>query len=83
MTADQLGCFILQNIFDIIPGQLQPALADSLDIYKAFANGMIAPFFSDFSCNLDDYTSPSLSAGETTDPSESNAGPIIINGVYQ
>lgn len=83
MTPNDVGCFILQTIFDTIPGQVQPALADNLALYMSFANAVITPFFSDFDCNLDGFTDPGPSAGESLDPSQSNTGPIIINGVYQ
>lgn len=83
MTPSDVGCFILQTIFDTIPGQVQPVLADNLKLYMSFANAVIAPFFSEFDCNLDSFTDPALNAGESSDPSESNSGPIIIDGVYQ
>ncbi|KAF1982538.1 hypothetical protein K402DRAFT_362648 [Aulographum hederae CBS 113979] len=83
MTPAQLGCFILQNIFDTIPGQVQPGLLANLGVYKAFATGAILPFFGSFNCPLDSYVVPSPSAGSSSAGSSGNSGPIIINGVYQ
>lgn len=45
-TAPQLGCFLLENIFDIVPDQVQPVIADNFDLFSGFVKGVISPFFT-------------------------------------
>lgn len=33
MTPSQLGCFLFENIFDIVPDQVQPVIADNFELF--------------------------------------------------
>jgi Peroxidase, family 2 len=80
-TPAGIMCFILTNIFDTIPGQLQPSLASSLGTYMTFANAVIAPFFSSYDCPIGTYAAASSSAGTTSKGSKSASG-SPVDGVY-
>lgn len=83
-TPAELGCFILENIFDIAPNQLQPAVYDNFELFEGFFQGVVAPFFVDdgyFNCNLTSFVKPSASAGVNETGSESSSG-SPVNGAY-
>jgi hypothetical protein len=82
-TPNDLACFLLENIFDTVPGQVAPVLLDNLELFEGFVNGIITPFFSaSFGCPaLPSFAAPGSNAG--TDPGSSvSAAGSPINGVY-
>ena len=82
-TPAQAGCFILENIFDLAPGQFQPAIANHLDLFQGFVQGVIAPFFHNdgfFNCDTSNFTRPSVSAGNDHGAQSSSGSPV--NGSY-
>jgi hypothetical protein len=75
-TPNQIMCYVLTNIFDTVPGQVQPALASALSTYTAFVAGVISPFFSQFQCStLTTFTAPSAGCDQCDDPSLSATTP--------
>ena len=83
-TPAQLGCFLLENFFDLAPGQIQPAVADNIELFEAFVKGTVAPFFINdgyFNCNLTSFVMPSSSAGVDQSGSKSSSG-SPVNGAY-
>ncbi|MCJ1449873.1 hypothetical protein MMC28_000201 [Mycoblastus sanguinarius] len=80
----QLGCFILENLLDVAPGQLDPIIYDNFILYTGFIKGVIAPFFIDdgyFNCPAALlFTEPSDSAGSTDGSVSSSGSPV--NGAY-
>lgn len=83
-TVPQLGCFLLENIFDIVPDQVQPAIADNFDLFSGFVKGVISPFFTNdgfFNCNVTDFVKPPPNAGQSANGSYSAHG-SPINGAY-
>ena len=83
MTPSQIACFVLENILDTAPGFVAPAVVEDYDLVQTFLNAAVAPFFASYNCDLTDYTVPSASAGEDTEGSTPDQGPVIVNGVYQ
>jgi hypothetical protein len=83
-SPNSFACFILENIFDTVPGSVQPTLLNNINLFTAFANGVIAPFFTaSFGCpSLPAYVMPSASAGTTSSGAKSASG-SPVNGVYQ
>ena len=84
MTPAQIGCFILENIFDIAPNQLQPAVYDNLELFEGFFQGVVAPFFVNdgfFNCDLTNFVKPSASAGVDETGSQSSSG-SPVDGAY-
>lgn len=82
-TPSDLMCFILTNIFDEVPGQVQPALADNMDLYAGFASAVMSPFFAEsFNCPaVNTFSAPSKSATVVTDPSSNAADPSDGSGL--
>lgn len=83
-TPAQLGCFLLENIFDIVPDQVQPAIAANFELFSAFVKGIIAPFFTDdgyFNCDISSFVEPSPNAGIDSNGSVSSSG-SPVNGAY-
>ena len=83
-TPAQLGCFLLENFFDLAPGQIQPAVADNLALFEGFVKGTVVPFFINdgyFNCNLTSFVAPSASAGVDQSGSKSSSG-SPVNGAY-
>ena len=83
MTPSQIACFVLENILDQAPGSVSPVIVDHYALIQAFLNGGVAPFFANYNCSLTNYTVPSANAGEDTNGSPSDDGPVIVSGVYQ
>lgn len=82
-TPAQVGCFILENILDLAPDQLKPAIADNFDTYQAFVQGIIAPFFENdgfFNCNVTNFAKPSPNAGVSPAGVSTSGSPV--NGSY-
>ena len=42
-TPQQLKCFILENILDVAPDQLDPAIYDNFELYTGFMKGLQEP----------------------------------------
>ncbi|KAI1328377.1 hypothetical protein F5Y16DRAFT_398547 [Xylariaceae sp. FL0255] len=83
-TPAQVLCFVIENIFDLAPGELQTTIADNIDLFEGFLKGIIAPFIFDdgyFNCNFTDFVKPSASAGTTGGGSVSSSG-SPVNGSY-
>ena len=83
-TPAQLGCFILENFFDLAPGQILPAVADNLALFEGFIKGTVAPFFINdgyFNCSLTSFVTPSSGAGVDSSNSQSSSG-SPVNGAY-
>lgn len=79
----ELGCFLLENILDITPGQVSETIQNNFDIYEGFVKGVVAPFFTDdgfFNCNITDFARPGQSAGSTPQGSSASGSPV--NGAY-
>jgi len=45
-TVPQLGCFLLESIFDIVPDQVQPTIAGNFDLFFGFLKGVLFPSLS-------------------------------------
>ncbi|MCJ1333740.1 hypothetical protein MMC10_010440 [Thelotrema lepadinum] len=76
MTPSQVMCLIISSVFDAVPGQIQPALADNIETYSAFVEGAISPFFAPFECStLTTFTAPSAGCDECNDPALSAGNP--------
>ena len=83
-TPAELGCFLLENFFDLAPNQIQPTVLNNLDLFEGFVQGTVAPFFVNdgfFNCNLTNFVKPSASAGVDTSGSKSSSG-SPVNGAY-
>jgi len=83
-TPAQIGCFILENILGLAPGQIQPTIVNNLELYTAFLQGVVAPFFVDdgyFNCDVTNFVKPSASAGVDSSGSNSSSG-SPVNGAY-
>ena len=84
MEPQALACFLLGNIFDTVPGQVQPALLANIDLFEGFVDGVMAPLVLNAfgGCpGLTNYTVPSASAGTNVDGSLSAPG-SPVDGVY-
>ena len=81
LSPSEMACFIETAALDLVPGQISPEIADNYDVFAAFFQGAIAPFFGSFQCDELNYTAPGPDAGDPT-PGVS-AGNILLNGVYQ
>ena len=84
LTPAEFGCFLLENIFDVSPNQLQPAVYDNFELFQGFFQGIVAPFFVGdgyFNCNLTNFVKPSASAGVNETGSVSSSG-SPVNGAY-
>lgn len=82
-TPAQIGCFILENILDLAPDDFKPAIANNFDIYQAFVQGIVAPFFENdgfFNCDVTNFAKPSASAGQAGGSQSSSGSPV--NGSY-
>lgn len=79
-TPNSYLCFVLGTFFDTVPGQVQPTLLTNLDLFTAFANSVVTPFFEPFGCpGLMNFTIAGDSANAA--PGDS-AGGSPVNGVY-
>ena len=79
-TPNSYLCFLLETFFDTVPGQIQPALLENIDLFTAFANAVVTPFFEPFGCpSLMNFTIAGDSANAA--PGDS-AGGSPVNGVY-
>ncbi|KZF18932.1 hypothetical protein L228DRAFT_271566 [Xylona heveae TC161] len=88
LSPPELGCFILENVLDIIPNQLDSEASALGQAVLGFTKGAIAPFFVNdgyFNCDLSSFAAPGQNAGVTgnTDgtPSEASSG-SPVNGAY-
>ena len=76
-------CFALQNVFDAVPGQVQPTLLANLNTFMGFVDGVMAPLFLQAAggCpGLTNCTVPSASANN--DAGSLSAPGTPIEGVY-
>ena len=83
MTVPQIGCFILENIFDLAPDQIKGAVANDFATYSGFVQGVISPLFESdgfFNCNVTAFVEPSASAGIAEGSVSSSGSPV--NGSY-
>lgn len=82
-TPSDIMCFILTNIFDEVPGQVQPALAQNIDLYAGFVSAVVSPFFAQsFNCPaVNTFSAPSKSAKVVTDPSGNANDPTDNSGL--
>ena len=79
-TPNSYLCFLLQTLFDTVPGQVQPTLLANVDLFTSFANAVVTPFFQPFGCPaLMNFTISGDSANAA--PGDS-AGGSPVNGVY-
>ena len=63
-----------------MPGQVQPTLLENIDLFTAFANAVVTPFFQPFGCpGLMNFTVKGDSAN--AEPGVS-AGGSPVDGVY-
>ena len=46
-TPAQIGCFILENILDLAPNQIQPTIVNNLDLFTGFVKGVCL-----YSCSI-------------------------------
>lgn len=83
LTVDQVACFVVENVLDIVPGSVQPALVENLDTFAAFVNAVIVPFFADYNCPLESFVGPAANATGDEIGSLANDGPVIVDGVYE
>ena len=73
-------CFVLESVFDTVPGQIQPALYNNVALFNAFANAVITPFFTKFGCPpLMNFT---ISGNSANAAAGKSAGGSPVNGVY-
>lgn len=82
-NPSELGCFLLQNILDITPGQVSNTITNNFELYEGFVKGVVAPFFTDdgfFNCNITSYTRPGQSSGSTAAGQSAAGSPV--NGAY-
>jgi len=83
-TVPQLGCFLLENIFDIIPDDLQPVIEKNFELFEGFAKCVLAPFFVDnggFDCGSVNFAKPGVKAGQSYNSTFAASG-SPINGAY-
>ena len=89
LSPEELGCFLMENVLDLIPGQLDQEGLLLADAVLGFAKGVVAPFFVDdgyFNCDLSNFAKPGENAGVVTgptngDPSVASSG-SPVNGSY-
>lgn len=82
-TPAQLGCFLLENMLDLIPGQIKNAAGEHFDLYEGFVKGVVAPFMTDdgfFNCKVSNFARPSASAGNYKGAESSSGSPV--DGAY-
>lgn len=83
-TIPQLGCFLLENILDIVPDDVQPTIVNNFDIFEGFLKGVLAPFFTNdgfFNCPAINFVKPGVRAGQSSGGGFSAHG-SPINGAY-
>jgi len=86
-TPQEVVCFLFENVLDVVPGQLDWAVADVIEAYTGFAKGVLAPLVIDdgtFNCAFTEFSSPGVKAGiqpESTDPSAPAVG-SPVDGAY-
>lgn len=83
-TPQEFLCFALQNVFDVVPGDVQPTLLANLDTFSGFVDGVMAPLVTSAAggCpQLTNYTVPSANANSDTSGSTGAPG-SPVNGVY-
>ncbi|KAL9110477.1 MAG: hypothetical protein Q9227_005021 [Pyrenula ochraceoflavens] len=89
LSLAELGCFLMENVLDIIPNQLDQEDEALANAVLGFAKGVMAPFFVDdgyFNCDLSNFAKPGENAGVVTgptngDPSVASSG-SPVNGSY-
>ncbi|KZF25187.1 hypothetical protein L228DRAFT_280444 [Xylona heveae TC161] len=89
LSAPELGCFLIENILELVPGQLEPEGTALGDVVLGFTKGVIAPFFVNdgyFNCDLSSFAAPGQNAGVVSGnkddtPSVSSSG-SPVNGAY-
>jgi len=85
-TPNQLMCFILTNIFDTVPGQVQPLLAENIDTFAGLISGVVSPFFGNFECEaVNSFSAPGQSCAtadkKCTDPAGDATNPFDNTGM--
>jgi hypothetical protein len=78
VTPTSATCFLATAAFDETPGFLPPALVNNFDVVQGFMNGMLAPFFAPFNCDIT-YGTPGPNAEDDT-PGVSEICNVIVNG---
>ncbi|KAG8525340.1 uncharacterized protein KY384_008984 [Bacidia gigantensis] len=80
----ELGCFVLENLLDVAPNQLDPLIYDNFELFTGFIKGVIAPFFINdgyFNCPAAlEFTKPGENAGESGGSVSSSGSPV--DGAY-
>ncbi|KAL1847336.1 hypothetical protein Plec18170_008688 [Paecilomyces lecythidis] len=80
----ELGCWLVENILDVAPGQVRGAIRENFDLYQGFLKGVVLPFFTDdgfFNCNFTGFFEPGNSEGEEPARGLSSDG-SPVNGAY-
>lgn len=81
-SASDVMCFVLTNIFDTVPGSVQPTLANNIDTFAGFVSGVVSPFFGQFNCPaVNTFSKPGASCETCTDPSGNAADPTDNSGL--
>ncbi|KAJ5973632.1 hypothetical protein N7481_010842 [Penicillium waksmanii] len=83
-TVPQLGCFLVENIFDVVPDQVQPTIADNYELFEGFVKGILAPLVTNdgfFNCPTINFVKPGENADHSENGSQSAHG-SLINGAY-
>ena len=79
-----LGCWVLETILDVAPGQVRQTILDHSGLYNGFLKGVVAPLFIDdgfFNCNVTTFFDEGLSSGYNDTIGKSAAG-SPVNGAY-
>jgi len=79
-----LGCWVVENILDVAPGQVRQTFLDHADLYNGFIKGIVAPLFTDdgfFNCNFTNFFEPGYSEGYNDTLGQSASG-SPVNGAY-
>ncbi|KAB8343155.1 hypothetical protein FH972_022745 [Carpinus fangiana] len=78
LTDGTLLCYLAQNAYDILPGQI--AGSDAYKAMDAFINGAVKPLFSNVDCsNVDTQGDTTYGYGK---PGPSAKSPNLVNGKY-
>jgi hypothetical protein len=84
LTAPEIGCFLIENIFDLAPGDLQTTIYKNLEVFTGFLQGILLPLFSSdgyFDCDISNFVKPSANASVSQDGSVNSSG-SPVNGAY-
>ncbi|KAJ5085831.1 hypothetical protein N7532_010602 [Penicillium argentinense] len=79
-TVSQLGCFLVESVFDIVSDQAQPTISYNYELFEGFVKGILASLVTNdgfFNCPTLSFVRPGENTARSSHGSQSSQGFLI------